>query len=72
MAEKTAEKIAQHYSAAMDSVDLINKVVADPDDYSNDPKVLERNVTHLKIAKEWDFWTDEDMTPFDDAIAAGS
>ena len=72
MADKTADEIAQHYSAAMDSVNLINAVVADPDSYTNDAKVLSRNVEHLKIAKAWDFWTDEDMTPFDNAIAAGS
>ena len=34
--ELTAEQIAQHYSAAMDSVNLINAVVASPDDYAND------------------------------------
>ena len=70
--ELTAEQIAQHYSAAMDSVNLINDVVASPDDYADDETILERNVEHLKIVKEWDFWTTEDMTPFTNAIAAGS
>tara|TARA_R110001632_G_scaffold228015_1_gene362935 strand:- start:256 stop:534 length:279 start_codon:yes stop_codon:yes gene_type:complete len=69
--EITAEQIAQHYSAAMDSVNLINAVVAAPDDYSDDEAVLDRNVDHLKIVVGWDFWTTEDMTPFNDAIAAG-
>jgi len=72
MADKTEAEIAQHYSAAMDSVNLINAVVADPDSYTSDATVLSRNVEHLKIVKGWDFWTDEDMTPFDNAIAAGS
>jgi hypothetical protein len=45
----TAEEIAQHYSAAMDSVNLINDVVANPDKYTDDPTVLQRNVDHLKI-----------------------
>ena len=69
--ELTPEQIAQHYSAAMDSVNLINVVVASPDDYTDDETILERNVGHLKIVVDWDFWTTEDMTPFTNAIAAG-
>ena len=69
--ELTPEQIAQHYSAAMDSVNLINAVVASPDDYTDDETVLERNVGHLKIVVDWDFWTTEDMTPITDAITAG-
>ena len=69
--ELTSEEIAQHYSAAMDSVNLINAVVADPDAYADDETVLPRNVEHLKIMLAKDYWTTEDMTPFNDAIAAG-
>ena len=69
--ELTTEEIAQHYSAAMDSVNLINAVVAAPDDYADDETVLPRNVEHLKIMLAQDYWTTEDMTPFNDAIAAG-
>jgi len=69
--ELTTEEIAQHYSAAMDSVNLINAVVAAPDDYADDETVLQRNVDHLKIMVVKDYWTTEDMTPFNDAIAAG-
>jgi hypothetical protein len=69
--ELTSEQIAQHYSAAMDSVNLINAVVASPDDYADDETILERNVGHLKIVVTWDFWTTEDMTPITDAITAG-
>ena len=69
--ELTPEQIAQHYSAAMDSVNLINAVVASPDDYEDDETILERNVGHLKIVVDWDFWTTEDMTPITDAITAG-
>jgi hypothetical protein len=67
----TADEIAHHYSAAMDSVNLINAVIAAPSDYTNDPTVLQRNVDHLKIAKAWDFWTSENMTPLTNAITAG-
>ena len=69
--EITAEEIAQHYRAAMDSVNLINAVIADPDAYANDETVIQRNVDHLKIMVAKDYWTDEDLTPFNDAIAAG-
>ena len=69
--EITAEEIARHYSAAMDSVNLINAVIADPPAYANDETVIQRNVDHLKIMVAKDYWTTEDMTPFNDAIAAG-
>lgn len=67
----TAEDIARHYSASMDSVNLINAVLASPDDYADDPTVLQRNIDHLKSTIARDIWTTEDMTPFNDAIAAG-
>jgi hypothetical protein len=67
----TAEDIARHYSASMDSVNLINAVLASPDDYADDPTVLQRNIDHLKGTIIRDIWTTEDMTPFNDAIAAG-
>mgnify|MGYP001188761500 FL=1 len=68
--ELTSEQIAQHYSAAMDSVNLINAVIASPDDYADDETILNRNADHLRLVVEWDFWTTEDMTPFTDAITA--
>ena len=65
----TDEQIANHYAAALDSVNLINAVVADPDAYSRDETVIQRNVDHLKIVVDWPFWSDEDMTPLNAAIA---
>ena len=67
---ETPEEIAQHYSSAMDSVNLINAVIADPDAYASDETVMQRNVDHLKLVIDWTFWTDEDLSPFTDAIAA--
>ena len=66
----TAEQIAQHYSACMDSVNLINAVVAAPADYADDETVLQRNVDHLELMVLQDYWTTEDMTPLNDAVAA--
>lgn len=66
------EEITQQYNAAMDSVNLINDVIANPDKYTDDPTVLERNVEHLKIVITRPFWTTEDLTPFTDAIAVNT
>jgi|TARA_R110002167_G_scaffold14055_2_gene57531 hypothetical protein len=70
--EITAEEIAQHYSACMDSVNLINAVVAAPADYADDETVLQRNVDHLAAMVLQDYWTTEDMTPLNDAVTAGN
>lgn len=69
--EITTEQIAQHYKAMGDSVDLIN--VGQPEDMSDEDwaDCLDRNVEHLKIMLAKDFWTDEDMTAVEAAIAAG-
>lgn len=69
--EITAEEIAQHYKAMGDSVDLIN--AGQPEDMSDEDwaDCVSRNVEHLKLMKAKDFWTNEDMTAVDAAIAAG-
>ncbi len=66
---KTPEEIARHYRSAMDSVILLERVAADPDAYADDTTVVSRNVEHLQLVVGWDFWTDEDLTPFHIAIA---
>jgi hypothetical protein len=68
----TPEQIAKHYSACLDSVWVINDAIANPDRYTTDDTVIERNVQHLEGMRQADFWTDEDMTPVDEAIAAGN
>jgi hypothetical protein len=67
--QPTAEQIAQHYSAAMDSVNLINagKPVQMSDAEWAD--CLSRNKEHLKIMVAKDFWTTEDLTPLQQAAA---
>ena len=68
MDELTPEQISAHYSAAMDSVTLLN--AGQPTDMSDDDwaDCVQRNVDHLKIMVAKDFWTDEDLTPFNTAI----
>ena len=73
--ELTQEQIAQHYSAAMDSVNFINELNAgEHDTMTAEEKAdaIQRNVAHLEIMVAKDFWTTEDLQPFHDAIAAGA
>jgi len=72
MEELTAEQIAQHYSATMDSVNLLN--AGQPEGMSDEDwaDCVSRNVEHLEIMVAKDFWTTEDLTPFNEAITANS
>lgn len=67
----TPEEIAQHYKAALDSVNLINDLVAKGSLSDEELDTVDRNVRHLEIMLGRDYWTDEDLTPFEDAITAG-
>ena len=75
MDEKTAEEIAQDYTAMGHSVDLINAIIAGTkmvDDTAEDKQdCVDRNVEHLEIMVAKDYWTDEDMTAVNSAITAG-
>ena len=67
MNEITAEQIAQHYAAAMDSVNLINagkpELMADAD-WAD---CLARNKEHLKLMLAKTYWTTENLTPLQQA-----
>ena len=67
MEEITQEQIAQHYSACMDSVNLIN--AGQPEGMTDDDwaDTLKRNKDHLLIMLAKDFWTTEDLKPLEDA-----
>ena len=68
----TPEEIAGHYSAAMDSVNLINALVAQETLTDEEQDTIDRNVAHLQLMVTKDYWTTEDLTPLNDAITAGS
>ena len=80
MAEKTADEIAQIFSAAGDSVALIN---TDTAKRSGETEAewkdrIKRNTDHLEIIKGYkkedgttSIWTSEDFTAIDAAITAG-
>jgi hypothetical protein len=60
---QTPQEIAQHYSAAMDSVNLINGGKPDNMTDAEWADCLSRNKEHLKIMLAKDFWTTEDLAP---------
>jgi len=67
----TAEEIAKHYSAAMDSVHLINAGKPEGMTDADWADCLARNVAHLEIMVAKTYWTDQDLSPLNSAIAAG-
>ncbi len=78
MAERTAEEVAQVFSAAGDSVTLINSIAAQSVITDEDKDTLKRNVDHLEIIKAYkkedgttSIWTSEDFTAQDAAVTLG-
>ena len=67
--EITAEQIAQHYSAAMDSVNLINGGKPERMEDAEWADCLSRNKEHLKIMLARTFWTTENLEPLRHAAA---
>ena len=61
--EITAEQIAKHYSAAMDSVNLINAGQPEGMTAEDWADCVARNKEHLKIMLAKDFWTTENLAP---------
>jgi hypothetical protein len=70
MNELTPEQIAQNYSAAMDSVNLINAGQPEGMDDADWADCLARNKEHLRIMIAKDYWTTEDLTPLQQAVGA--
>ena len=78
MEEKTTDEVAAIFSAAGDSVTVINtaKTSEETDDEYKDK--IKRNVEHLEIIKAYkkldettSIWTSEDFTAIDAAITSG-
>jgi hypothetical protein len=65
----TPEEIARHYSAAMDSVNLINAGKPEMMTAEDWADCLARNKEHLTIMLAKDYWTTEDLTPLQAASA---
>jgi hypothetical protein len=61
--QPTAEEIAKHYSAALDSVALIN---GEKPEFTTDEEwadTVARNKEHLSIMLAKTYWTTEDLAP---------
>ena len=87
MEEKTADEIAAIFTAAGDSVTVINADasysayttrVEFPETEAEWKEMIERNVVHLELIKGYkktdgttSIWTSEDFTAIDAAITAG-
>ena len=74
MEPRTAEQLAQDYSAMGDSVDLINAIIAGDsmaDESAEDRQdCVDRNTQHLQLMVAKDDWGSEDMTAINAAISA--
>ena len=65
----TAEEIARHYSAALDSCNLINGTKPEMMTDAEWTDTLKRNRDHLEIMVAKNYWTTEDLSPLNEAIA---
>ena len=71
METQSPEQIAQHYSAALDSVNLINELMDLSSRTEEQVATVDRNVEHLEIMVDKDYWTTEDLDPLYAAIEVG-
>ena len=67
----TAAEIAQNYSAAVDSVNLINRLDALESLTDEEKDTAKINVEHLELMVTEDYWTTEDLAPLNAAVATG-
>ena len=76
MEARTAEQLAQDYSAMGDSVALITDVIAGDcmaDESAEDRQgCVDRNVQHLELMVAKEDWGSEDFNAVDAAISAGN
>ena len=67
--QPTAEQIAQTYSAAMDSVNLLNAGQPEGMEDADWADTVKRNKEHLEIQLAKDCWDGYDLQPFRNAVA---
>ena len=76
MEDRTAEELAQDYSALGHSIALITDVIAGnvmaEDDAAYRQGCVDRNVQHLELMVAKDDWGSEDFTACNAAIVAGN
>ena len=67
----TAAEIAQNYSAALDSVTVINTLMDLSSRTEEEIATVGRNVEHLQLMVAKTYWTSEDLDPLNDAVTRG-
>ena len=76
MEDRTAEDLAQDYSAMGHSVALITDVIAGncmaDEDAAERQDCVDRNTQHLELMVAKDDWDSEDMTATNAAIVSGN
>ena len=78
MTDRTADQIAQDYSAMLGSVSVITNVIDDSNDFCNDMTTDEkkervgRSMGYLVHMKTLSDWGSESMTSVDGAITAAT
>ena len=78
MEERTADEVAAIFSAAGDSVTVINGSKAEGETDAEWKEELQRNVDHLEVIKAYkkvdettSIWTSESFTAIDAAVTSG-
>ena len=78
MEEKTADEVAAIFSAAGDSVTVIDTVQGSDETDADFKAKIQRNVDHLELIKAYkkldettSIWTSEDFSAIDAAITKG-
>jgi len=78
MEERTADEVAAIFSAAGDSVTVINTAKDSDETDTEFKEKIQRNVDHLELVKAYkkldettSIWTSEDFTAIDAAITKG-
>ena len=76
MEDRTAEQLAQDYSAMGHSIALITDIIAGDamaeDDAADRQDCVDRNTQHLELMVAKEDWGSEDMTAVNAAISAGN
>jgi len=76
MTDRTAEQLAQDYTALGHSIALITDVIAGnsmaEDDAADRQDCVDRNTQHLELMKAKSDWGSEDFTATDSAISSGN
>ena len=76
MTDRTAEELAQDFTAMGHSIALITDVIAGDSmaeaDAEDRQDCVDRNVQHLELMVAKDDWSDEDLTASEAAISSGN